>query len=175
MKKLTPREIKIKNKPWLNEEIAKLIKLRNKAHARKKRQPNNVNCKRFYNLLRNRVHREIKKSKKQYYADYFADNVNNIKKTWEGIRKIANIRKMSMKTTQLNIGGRVIDDETVIAKAFNNYFANVGPNTENTIPKVSNISPLKFLKDCIPFNFIIAHNSNEEIPDMINALEDKST
>ena len=38
MKKLTPREIKIKNKPWLNEEIAKLIKLRNKAHARKKRQ-----------------------------------------------------------------------------------------------------------------------------------------
>ena len=64
MKKLTPREIKIKNKPWLNEEIAKLIKLRNKAHARKKRQPNNVNCKRFYNLLRNRVHRELKKSKK---------------------------------------------------------------------------------------------------------------
>ena len=63
MKKLTPREIKIKNKPWLNEEIAKLIKLRNKAHARK-RQPNNVNCKRLYNLLRSRVHRELKKSKK---------------------------------------------------------------------------------------------------------------
>ena len=28
MKKLTPREIKIKNKPWINEEIAKLIKLK---------------------------------------------------------------------------------------------------------------------------------------------------
>ena len=27
MKKLTPREIKIKDKPWINEEIAKLIKL----------------------------------------------------------------------------------------------------------------------------------------------------
>ena len=63
MKKLTPREIKIKNKPWINEEIAKLIKLRNKAHARKKRQPSNVNCKRLYNLLKNRVHRELKKSK----------------------------------------------------------------------------------------------------------------
>ena len=57
MKKLTPREIKIKNKPF---------KLRNKEHARKKRQSNNVNCKRLYNLLRNRVHRELKKkSKKQ--------------------------------------------------------------------------------------------------------------
>ena len=56
--------------------------------------------------------------------------MNNIKKTWEGIRKIANI-KMSMKTTQLNIGGRVIDDKTELAKNFNNFFANVGPNTEN--------------------------------------------
>ena len=80
MKKLTPREIQTKNKPWINEEIAKLIKLRNKAHARKNRQPNNVNCKRLNNLLRNRVQRELKKSKKQYYADYFAENVNNIKK-----------------------------------------------------------------------------------------------
>ena len=80
-----------------------------------------------------------------------------------------------MKTTQLNIGGRVIDDEAVLAKNFNNYFANVGPNTENTIPKVPNISPLKFLKDRIQFNFIIAHTSNEEILGIINALDDKST
>ena len=175
MKKLTPREIQTKNKPWINEEIAKLIKLRNKAHARKKRQPNNVNCNRLNNMLRNRVQRELKKSKKQYYADYFAENVNNIKKTWEGIRKIANIKKMSIKTTQLNIGGRIIDDQTELANNFTNFFANVGPNTENTIPKVPNISPLKFLKDRIQVNFIIAHISNEEILDIINALENKST
>ena len=79
-KKLSPKEIKLKNKPWLSAEIQKLIKIRNKVFARKKRQPNNESCKRLYNLLRNRVNREIKKSKKQYYADYFAANVNNIKK-----------------------------------------------------------------------------------------------
>ena len=39
------------------------------------------NYKRLYNLLRNRVNRELKKSKKQYYADYFASNINNTK-TW---------------------------------------------------------------------------------------------
>ena len=38
-----------------------------------------------------------------------------------------------------------------------------------------NISALKFLKDCIQFNFIIAHTSNEEILDIITALEHKST
>ena len=49
---------------------------------------------------------------------------------------------MSMKTTLLNIGGRVID-ETVIAKKKSFFFANVGPNTGNTITKVPNTGRLK--------------------------------
>ena len=65
-----------------------MIKIRNKIFARKKRQPNNNNCKHLYSLLRNRVNRELKKSKKQYYAEYFDEDVNNIKKTWDGIKKL---------------------------------------------------------------------------------------
>ena len=60
LKKLSPKEIKIKNKPWLSQVIVKMIKIRNKVFARKKRQPNNENHKRLYNLLRNRVNRDIK-------------------------------------------------------------------------------------------------------------------
>ena len=63
LKKLSPKEIKLKNKPWLSAEIQKLIKIRNKVFARKKRQPNNECCKRLYNLLRDRVNREIKSQK----------------------------------------------------------------------------------------------------------------
>ena len=101
LKKLSLKEIKLKNKPWLSDNILKLIKIRNKVFARKKRQPNNESCKRLYNLLRNRVNRELKKSKKQYYAEYFATNVNNIKKT-DGIWKIVNIKQTSAKTSQFN-------------------------------------------------------------------------
>ena len=63
LKKLTPREIKIKNKPWLSTEILKMIKIRNKIFSWKLRQPKNENYKRKYNLLRNRVNGELKKSK----------------------------------------------------------------------------------------------------------------
>ena len=63
-KKLSPKEIKLQSKPWIPTEIFKLIKVRNKIFARKKRQPNNANTKRLYNLFRNRAAREIKKSKK---------------------------------------------------------------------------------------------------------------
>ena len=36
LKKLSPKEIKVKNKPWLNADILKMIKVRNKVFARKK-------------------------------------------------------------------------------------------------------------------------------------------
>ena len=175
LKKLTPKEIKLQNKPWLTPDILKMIKNRNKAFERKKRQPNNENCKRVYNELRNSVNREIKRSKKLYYANYFEENINNIKKTWQGIRKIVNLNKYSSKTSQLNIGGKIIDDNHELATNFNKFFVNVEPNTEKTIPNVPNISPSKYLKNRNQINFVIAHISNEEILDIINALDNKSS
>ena len=175
LKKLSPKEIKVKSEPWLNAEILKMIKIRNKVFNRKKRQPNNEICKRLYNLLRNRINRDLKKSKKQYYEQYFIDNVNNIRKTWDGIKNIVNVRKNSNRTSQLNVGGKIIDDNKEIATNFNNFVVNVGPNTEETIPKVPNISPSKFLRNRNQMKFVIAHVSNEEILDVINSLENKST
>ena len=64
LKRLSPKQIKLKNKPWLTPEIMKMISNRNKAFERKKRQPNNEACKRTYNELRNRVNRELKRAKK---------------------------------------------------------------------------------------------------------------
>ena len=55
------------------------------------------------------------------------------------------------------------------------FFVNVEPSTEKSIPKVPSILPSKFLKDCNQVNFIIAHVSNEEILDIINSLENKSS
>ena len=51
---------------------------------------------------------------------------------------------------------------------------NVGPRTEDSIPKVPNVSPSKFLRNRNQI-FVIAHVSNEEILDVIKSLENKST
>ena len=174
LKKLSPKEIKLKSKPWLSTDILKMIRIRNKIFARKKRQPNNMNCKRLYNLFRNRVNVELKKSKKRYYVDYFTEHVNNIKKTWDGIKNIVNLKKTPKRTTQLNIRGKIIDNNNEIATNFNSFFVNVGPSTEKSIPKVPNIVPSKFLKNRNQVNFVIAHVSNEEILEIINSLENKS-
>ena len=164
IKKLNHKEIKLKNKPWITPEISNMIKVKNKLFQRKKRQPTNENVKLLYNIFRNRVNRELKNSKKTYYANYFEEHSNNIKKTWEGIRSIVNIKNsVNAKIAQLNINDKIIDDPNLVVNEVNIFFVNVGPNTE----KVPNILPEKFLKNRNQFNFIIAHISNEEVLEII--------
>ena len=49
------------------------------------------------------------------------------------------------------------------------------PNTERNIPVNPKITPEKYLKNRNQLNFLITHISNEEVLDIINQLENKST
>ena len=99
-----------------------------------------------------------------------------LEKTWQGIRAIINIKKTTFpKIAQLNVKGRIFDNPKDIAGKVNEFFVNIGPDTELEIPKVPNISPTKFLKQRNQFNFLIAHISNEEVLDIINSLSNKAT
>ena len=142
-----------------------MIKTKNKLFERKGRQPTNENVKLLYNIFRNRVKRELKKSTKSYYAAYFEEHSNNIKKIWEGIRSIVNIKNsVNPKIAQLNINGSVIDEPKLVVNEINNFF----------VPKVPNILPENFLKNRNQFNFIIAHIA-DEVLEIIKSLNNKSS
>ena len=176
MKKLNAKEVKLKSKPWITNELSKMIRIKNKLFERKKRQSSNENVKQLYNIFRNRVNRELKKSKKTYYTSYFEEHNNNIKKTWEGIRKIVNTKNtINYGISQLNINGKIIEEPKDIANSVNDFFVNVGPETEKNVPKINHISPVKFLKNRNNFNLVIAHISNKEILDIIKYLPNKAT
>ena len=176
IKKLTPKEVKLVQKPWISNELNKMIKIKNKLFYRKKRQPNNNDVKRLYNIFRNRVNRELKKSKIEYYSKYFEDNKKNCKKLWEGIKSIINTKNTQhSNVTQLNVNNEVIDNPKEIVEAFNDFFVNVGPNTEKSVPINPMIKPDKYLTNKIQSDFVISNISIEEVLDIINQLESKST
>ena len=77
--------------------------------------------------------------------------------------------------SQLNLNGKIINDPNTIANSFNNFFANVGANTEKNVPKTPHISPAFYLRNRIQFDFIIAHISEQDILNIITALPIKST
>ena len=163
IKKLSTKEVKLRHKPWISNELIKMIKIRNKLHRRKKRQSNNENIKRLYNLFRNRIIREMKKSKRDHYNKYFEKHRNDVKKTWNGIRSIINIKNsVQSSLTQLNVKETLITNPKKIVEEVNNYFANVGPETEKLIPLNPISNPTNYLANRSRFNFLIAHVSNEE-------------
>ena len=47
-KKLTLKEVKLEQKPWITKKFLKMIKIKNKLFNRKKRQPNNENIIKLY-------------------------------------------------------------------------------------------------------------------------------
>ena len=152
-----------------------MIKIKNKLFQRKNRQANNLEIKRLYNLFRNRVNRELMKAKKNYYTKYFEENNNNIKKTWEGIRSIINIKSTKSTISQIKVNNKVIINQKEIVDTLNNFFVNVGPNTERNIPVNPKTKAEQYLKNKNQLNFLIAHISNEDVLDIINQLENKST
>ena len=114
IQKLNQKEQKRNQQPWISNEILKRIKHRNKLFAQRKSNPSDVSIKRIYVLFRNAINRDIKAAKKSYWASYFDQSKNDMKKTWKGIRQIVNIKNPSISnTTQIitltiNVVGRVL-------------------------------------------------------------------
>ena len=128
IKKLKPSEIRTKQKPWITSELQRMIRLKNKFFHRKKRQPNNENANRIYNIFRNRVNRERKRAKENYYTNYFNENSKSSKKVWDGIKSIINTKSDKLtKINELKLNNRIIDNPREIAETFNNFFYKYRP------------------------------------------------
>ena len=174
LKRLNKKQLKKMSNPWINKDIIKMISHRERLLHRKKDDPSNQHLERSYKLFRNRINREIKKSKKKYYKEYFENNISNMKKTWQGIKQIINMNnKLGPKITQLNYKGKMVDTNEDIANTFNDFFTNIGPILDNEIPVSQRPDGSKvYLPPRIPHTFLISPTNPEEINDLINSLDD---
>ena len=95
LKQIIKKEIKTKSKPWVTTGI--LISIRNKnkiynkfckAKYQKRKDLLHQQFKNYRNILSNLT----KKSKENYYKEYFQENKNNLIKVWKGIKDIILIK-----------------------------------------------------------------------------------
>ena len=104
----------------------------------------------IYNQLRIKITRDIKSSKKLYWSAYFSNYKHDMRKTWKGIKDLVNTKTAGITNiSQFKVNGKEINDPKIIGNTFN-FFANVGPNTDKTIPKPFK-SPSSYLKNRINF------------------------
>ena len=76
----------------------------------------------------------LKKSKTNYYNQYFEANMNNIKNTWKGIKSILTIKNISSDFSKcFSSNGFSFTNKVEISNIFNDYFASIAEKTKVNI------------------------------------------
>ena len=171
LKKLTKRDLKLRNKPWINSRIQKMMHLRDNILKRLRRKPDATQSL-LYKKFRNRVAIELKASKANYFHNYFEENSKNMKLLWIGIKSI-----ISIKNSHVNVlnklkdaNGNLATDSATMATISNNFFVNVADGVTKRIPR-SPKSPLDYLNGENPNSFFITPAAPYEMSDIIDVLK----
>ena len=145
--KIGKRALKLKEKPWINRRIMKMMKIRDKL-LREYKSSNASITFLAYKKFRNRVVNEIKSTKKKYFDKYFNDNRSNIKMMWKGNRNIIKLKANNgSNITEINSSeGSRINDPIQIANSFKRYFSSVATEITKKIP-LTQKSPIDYLGD----------------------------
>ena len=91
-----------------------------------------------FKVSRNKINHPIKISKRHYFNDCFSIHLNNGKRIWKGIKQImqSTPQKILMTINKIVLNATGLTDQTSIAYAFNDYFANICNYLASVIPSI---------------------------------------
>ena len=123
----------------LEKHILTSIRNKNKIHNKfckaKDQDRKDLLYQQFKNY-RNILSNFTKKSKENYYKEYFLENKNNLIKVWQGIKDIILIKKHNrVQPTFLKINDRLTTNNKKIAEEFNIFFGTIAQKIDQKIPK----------------------------------------
>ena len=178
LKKISKYKLKFKEKPWITTAIKKSIEIKNKLFSKYINSKNELIKNYYHNeykTYRNLLSTLMKRSKSNYYSDFFEKNINNIKNTWKGIKSlISNSKSFQSAPHSIISNSHQLTDPKTIADTFNNYFCSVADNIQSSI-KFSLRSYDYYLNNMVDKSFFISPTDHLEIEDLILNLKiDKS-
>ena len=173
LKKVSKKEQSFRNKPWINNDLKKLIEKKNKVfdkYIKAKNQFVKEKHHKHFKQLRNELQLELSLCKKEYFKIFFNENKNNIKATWIGIKKVININNKASSMTKLILdNGKSISDPVEISNGFNDFFSSIGKKVQNSVP-FSHKKFSDFLNVQNSNSFFISPTNASEIADIIEKL-----
>ena len=169
---MSRKEQKTAAKPWITKGIQKSIQIKNylkKKSCKTKKAELDAKHKKYKNLLTTLT----RKSKDSHYKTFFNENKNNALKTWEGIKKIINIKPTNIsKTINLNINGNLTTDKIKIAKELNTFFNTIPAKIDSKIVPI-NYSFLDTLKNPNINTIFLSPTTTDEIEKTIKYFNER--
>ena len=128
-KTISKRKKKKLSKPWITKGIRTSIKIKNRLYMSGDHTQ--------YKHYRNTISKLTCISKKQYYSQFFTNNLKNMQKTWKGINILLNRKKKtSMKINCLKQPNSksTVNMKSQISNIMNEHFTGIGPTLANNLP-----------------------------------------
>ncbi len=123
---------KKQNLPWLNEQLWKLMRQRD--HALKIAIKSGLaHDRRTFQHLRNKVVKELRKAKANFFIDLINDAKGNSREVWENINRVRKKNYINDKGIELQVHGSLIQDKHQIASVFNHFFIDPSPRFNTRI------------------------------------------
>ena len=112
----------------------------------------------------------MNQSEKQYYSNYFKNNINNMKNTWNGIKSIISLKTSAYESpkTIVNSKGEFLTNPAVLIT----FFCSVAPNFQSTIKQT--FKPIHhYLTNLFIDSFLIFPCTKKEILEIISNFDNK--
>ena len=156
--------------PWLSNGLKSSIKLKNKLYQISLKHPTTFIIDK-YKQYKNKLTSILKYEEKQFYQRQIIENKNNLMKVWAVIKQVINRNKNSKISDQFIINDKTETDPMMIAKGFNNYFANIGPTLASKINN-DNVSHSDFISSDMNASLFLEPTNVTEIKLIIHELKE---
>ncbi len=177
LKKLTKKELKRKQNPWITQGLIKSISKKRtlfvKLKKDKLKNKNTDEIHKLYKYYNDTINKLKKKCKRDYYQNYFNLNSTNSKKVWSGINKLLNRGRKKQGTIFLEENG-IISDPLKVANKFNNFYLNIADKLCEKIPKVNNKFQ-DYLKNPNKNKLTLKETTPDEVMKIISNLDGKKS
>jgi hypothetical protein len=162
--------------PWMNSEISRFMRIRDKYYKLKTIYPNNAYVVNRFKYFRNRVTSLIRRSKIVFTSSRLMRSVGNGRKLWTVLREVIFHKFGNSHADIILTGGNdgLLTDSRTICDTFNDYFVNVAaqicqPNSLSADTIDANYSSI-LSRPC----FVIEMTTPVEISVIINSLRSDS-
>ena len=122
----------------MSTEILNLIKEKDELLLKYRKFNNSEDHKKFC-IIRNKVQRDVKSARSNYFSDKIEENKNYPKKLWKQLKDLGYKSKTEEASIVLNINNELCHDSKTIADSFNKFFTTVASELVKKLAKAKGI------------------------------------
>ena len=176
MRKLTRKQQKLINKPWISRGILKSIKTKQKLYL-SHFVNDNSELKQLYKKYANKLTEVKFAAKKLYYQNKLETSKNNTAEVWHIIKSLLSSTRSNTSLPQnLRHNNTFTTNSTLIANNFNDYFSDIGKTLADQLKPFSESEHTNFLKKRLHQSLFLTPTTSLEVFNLISGLKNtKST